>query len=98
MRRLGAVLSVGPLSPQDHFDGAQQKCGLDHKTLNVLPSVRPFPWLAAIVPLIALISVLAGTLEARQAFLSLPGSQESKMLVSLCFFPEESCHDYGGDG
>ena len=33
------------------------------------------PWLAAIVPLIALISVLAGALEARQAFLSLNASQ-----------------------
>ncbi|AIA54136.1 flippase [Acidithiobacillus caldus] len=36
---------------------------------------RAIPWLAAIVPLIALISVLAGALEARQAFLSLNISQ-----------------------
>lgn len=36
---------------------------------------KAVPWLAAIVPLIALISVLAGTLEARQAFLSLNASQ-----------------------
>ncbi len=36
---------------------------------------KAIPWLAAIVPLIALISVLAGTLEARQAFLSLNASQ-----------------------
>ena len=36
---------------------------------------KAIPWLAAIVPLIALISVLAGTLEARQAFLSLNVSQ-----------------------
>ena len=36
---------------------------------------QAIPWLAAIVPLIALISVLAGALEARQAFLSLNASQ-----------------------
>ncbi|MDX5935230.1 flippase [Acidithiobacillus thiooxidans] len=36
---------------------------------------KAIPWLAAIVPLIALISVLAGTLEARQAFVSLNVSQ-----------------------
>ena len=36
---------------------------------------KAIPWLAAIVPLVALISVLAGTLEARQAFLSLNASQ-----------------------
>ncbi len=36
---------------------------------------KAIPWLAAIVPLSALISVLAGTLEARQAFLSLNASQ-----------------------
>ena len=36
---------------------------------------KAIPWLAAIVPLIALISVLAGTLEARQAFFSLNASQ-----------------------
>ena len=36
---------------------------------------KAIPWLAAIVPLIALISVLAGALEARQAFLSLNASQ-----------------------
>ncbi|MCR2830914.1 flippase [Acidithiobacillus ferrooxidans] len=36
---------------------------------------KALPWLAAIVPFIALISVLAGTLEARQAFLSLNASQ-----------------------
>jgi O-antigen/teichoic acid export membrane protein len=36
---------------------------------------KAIPWLAAIVPLVALISVLAGTLEARQAFLSLNISQ-----------------------
>jgi O-antigen/teichoic acid export membrane protein len=36
---------------------------------------RAIPWLAAIVPIIALISVLAGALEARQAFLSLNISQ-----------------------
>ncbi len=37
--------------------------------------VRAVPWLAAIVPLTALISVLAGALEARQAFISLNVSQ-----------------------
>jgi O-antigen/teichoic acid export membrane protein len=36
---------------------------------------KAIPWLAAIVPLVALISVLAGALEARQAFLSLNASQ-----------------------
>jgi O-antigen/teichoic acid export membrane protein len=36
---------------------------------------KAIPWLAAIVPLIALISVLAGTLQARHAFLSLNVSQ-----------------------
>ena len=36
---------------------------------------QAIPWLAVIVPLIALISVLAGALEARQAFLSLNASQ-----------------------
>lgn len=36
---------------------------------------KAIPWLAAIAPLIALISVLAGTLEARQAFISLNASQ-----------------------
>lgn len=36
---------------------------------------KAIPWLAAIVPMVALISVLAGTLEARQAFLSLNASQ-----------------------
>ncbi|WP_319653274.1 flippase [Acidithiobacillus ferridurans] len=36
---------------------------------------RAVPWLAAIVPLTAVISVLAGALEARQAFISLNVSQ-----------------------
>ncbi len=36
---------------------------------------KAIPWLAAIVPLVALISVLAGALEARQAFLLLNTSQ-----------------------
>ena len=31
--------SISPLPPQDHFDGAQQKGGIDHKTPNVLHSV-----------------------------------------------------------
>lgn len=43
-------------------------------------------WLAAMVPMIAIISVLAGTLEARQAFLSLNVSQ-AVGVVSLQSFP-----------
>lgn len=47
---------------------------------------KAIPWLAAIVPLIALISVLAGTLEARQAFLSLNISQITGV-IGLQTFP-----------
>ncbi|MBU2790610.1 flippase [Acidithiobacillus caldus] len=47
---------------------------------------RAIPWLAAIVPLIALISVLAGALEARQAFLSLNVSQIIGV-IGLQIFP-----------
>lgn len=43
---------------------------------NLRPEmVTAVPWLAAIVPLTAVISVLAGTLEARQAFIALNLSQ-----------------------
>ncbi|PKY10182.1 teichoic acid transporter [Acidithiobacillus marinus] len=47
---------------------------------------KAIPWLAAIVPLIAVISVLAGTLEARQAFFSLNASQIVGV-ISLQTFP-----------
>jgi len=43
------------------------------------------PWLAAIVPVIAIVSVLTGTLEARQAFFSLNVSQALGVMALQTF-------------
>jgi Na+-driven multidrug efflux pump len=50
---------------------------------------KAIPWLAAIVPLIAIISVLAGTLEARQAFPSRP-SRSSALPSAMVASPRSS--------